>query len=153
MKKYLLLALVTSLLFSCDSYNKINLYYYDKVFEYQSKEDLKRYSFIASVTVDSVYVTEESRKEQFYKIHFKVNQLFKGDSSINTVSVLSGNPYFALRSQSSCDTYIDKNDKLLLFAYKEYDSKLSTHGCTPTQYLKNTPQTFKSLRKLKRIYK
>ncbi|AZQ65614.1 hypothetical protein EI427_25605 (plasmid) [Flammeovirga pectinis] len=121
--------------------------------DYQSKEDLKQYDFIALVSVDSTYLSDDSKLDfAYYNVNFTIKELFKGDISINTLDVLGGNVLLSDDFITSCDMYIKKGEKWLLFAYIE-QGRLITHVCTDTTEIDDKPYHQKALKKIRRIAK
>ena len=100
-------------------------------YEFKTKDDLKEYSFIAFVRVDSIFVSEVEKKSEhdlFYEANVTTLETFKGES-VSSILVNGGN--FNLNSSmTSCDIGIQENQYWIIFAYKDNSGKQRTGLCT-----------------------
>lgn len=100
-------------------------------FEFNTKEDLERYQFIAFVKIDSIYnssIPKANEYDLFYQADLTILELFKG-GPINTILVSGGNAKLGT-TITSCDIGISANEKWVIFAYRDNNRNLRTGLCT-----------------------
>ncbi|SMO82273.1 hypothetical protein [Gracilimonas mengyeensis] len=100
-------------------------------YEFKTKEDLKRYQFIAFVKVDSIYksgISKVNEHDLFYQADFTILELFKGGLR-NTILVNGGHSDIGT-TITSCDIGISTNEKWVVFAYLDRNKNLRTGFCT-----------------------
>ena len=107
-------------------------------FDFNSKRDLKGYSFIAFVEIDSIYTSAIDKIDEydiFYEASFKIIELFKGRPR-KSILVAGANPNLD-NGWTSCDIGIDAGEKWVVFGYKDRTGNLRTGYCTFTKMYAN----------------
>ena len=125
--KRLLLAVILALswpmqAFSCECFGPHN---------FNSIEDLAPYQFIAFVSIDSIYRSDDFKSHEnhiFYQADLTILELFKGDST-SSIKVGGGNASLG-GPVTSCDIEINQHEKWLIFAFKDENDNLITGYCT-----------------------
>jgi len=116
----LLLCLASMRAYSCSCITEKRL---------ESKEDLKKYDFIAQVKITSINEASDENIEYYiYSLSFETLEIYRGES-IKNILVSGSNKIFD--RWTSCDLNLDIGDEWIIFGYKEKKTKkLITGYCT-----------------------
>ena len=108
-------------------------------FEFDSKKDLRDYSFIALVGIDSIYTgrdTGNNGDDLFYHADLTILELFKGQP-LRTIRVSGGNPKLG-GTTTSCDIGIESKQKWVLFGYEDREGHIRVGRCTFSEIYANS---------------
>jgi len=96
----------------------------------------------------TVVFSGEVIKSGRFKVEFKVDKIWKGDS-VNHITMLTGtiDNGDGTHTSSSCDFSFKLGEKYLIYAYGEFN-ELKTHECSRSSLLKNAVEEAEGLEKI-----
>ncbi len=105
--------------------------------DFNTKEDLKKYNFIAHVKINGIKDVENNDTEgSVHQMTFDILELYKGEN-INNILVTGSHP--SLKGWTSCDLGENIGDEWIIFGYyNEQFDQLTTGYCTRSKRIKDS---------------